>query len=205
MWGVSFFVLCMILQLKSAMSFGKYCNFRRLSLSRSLSGRIADSTDHTQCFRTVGLRMQTISSELTTNRPEKSRLRLLVDGPHATNALFRAELKKELTFFRGCAASFTEITPTSALIIAEGKTRQLDKFIDWVKLYSTPLTQRKPNFQGPSMTIYIADTQWESFSGNMRGFSSSSDAPELGALEGAQLEGDGRMDARAMTGTDESV
>lgn len=36
----------------------------------------------------------------------KSRVDIIVSGKAVTNALFRAELKKELTFFRGCAAAF---------------------------------------------------------------------------------------------------
>lgn len=37
---------------------------------------------------------------------EKAKIILKITGEHVGNALFRAELKKELTFFRGCAALY---------------------------------------------------------------------------------------------------
>jgi hypothetical protein len=37
---------------------------------------------------------------------EKARLTIIVSGPAVSNALFRAEVKKELTFFRSCAAIY---------------------------------------------------------------------------------------------------
>jgi hypothetical protein len=46
-------------------------------------------------------------------------------SPNVNNAIFRAELKKELTFFRGCSAQFLQISDTRAEVVAEGKTIQL--------------------------------------------------------------------------------
>ena len=39
----------------------------------------------------------------------KSRLMLQIQGATVNNALFRAELKKELTFFRGCNAVYSKL------------------------------------------------------------------------------------------------
>lgn len=137
---------------------------------------------------------------------EKARLNIIVNGPHATNALFRAELKKELTFFRGCGASFTETAADSAVIIAEGKKVQLEKFLAWLQFYGTELVQRKPSFQSPSLTVHIKEMNWQPFGGDLKGFISANAVPDLSSLaSGDSPAAEGRMDARSMTGTDESV
>jgi len=46
---------------------------------------------------------------MTTPITEKSTLDVLVKGSGVCNALFRAELKKELTFFRGCGAKYKSL------------------------------------------------------------------------------------------------
>lgn len=134
---------------------------------------------------------------------EKARLFLKVIGQHSVNPLFRAELKKELTFFRGCGAYFSETGPDSAIIIAEGKTAQLEKFIHWLQLFSVALSERKPSFQSPNLVVHIKEKQWEDYTGKLKGFQTKHDAPEL--EDTLALQKEGVMEAKNMLGTDESV
>eukprot|EP01031_Cornospumella_fuschlensis_P042511 gene42511-51937_t len=108
---------------------------------------------------------------------EKAQLSVLLQGEHSTNALFRAELKKEVTFFRGCAAHFAETSPKSARLVAEGKTAQLMHVLEWLRAYEKPLNERKASFQGPSLVVQISEVSWGEFGGALRGFSSQSAAP----------------------------
>lgn len=78
---------------------------------------------------------------------EKARLVVQLSGPSVTSALFRAELKKELCFFRGCRAYFDPHDAQSNLI-CEGQTKQIKRFIEWLSALSTDLSERKANFQG---------------------------------------------------------
>lgn len=136
----------------------------------------------------------------STPNSERARLVVHITGKHATNPLFRAELKKELTFFRGCGATFDELGPELAIITTEGRTTQLDKFLQWLKAFSVELTQRKPSFQSPSLIIYIRSLQWQDFKGDLSGFVTSNAPRSLEAVAG-----EGMMEARNMMGTDESV
>lgn len=133
--------------------------------------------------------------------PDKAQVRISLEGPHSANPLFRAEVKKELTFFRGCHGLFIEITPSTVLIVAEGKRVQLDRFLSWLKQFSIPLTKRKPNFQSPRMMVDIRDIRWETFSGRLTGFQASNKAPDL--TEWMETCGEKGSELRA--GTDESV
>lgn len=147
------------------------------------------------------------SEESDSSNELKQRLRVEVMGPHATNALFRAELKKELTFYRGCSAFFAETGRESAVILAEGRTMQLQKFLGWLKVFGTELNERKPNFQGPSLIVRIVQMQWEGYTGDLKGFMTANEAPEISSMAGIQVyrkEG-GVMEAGSMAGTDESV
>jgi len=62
--------------------------------------------------------------------------------------------------------------------------------------------KRKPNFQGPLITINISSLEWQPFVGDLDGFSTSDSAPQLGS---AGDDTDGTMEAKNMAGTDESV
>lgn len=135
---------------------------------------------------------------------EKSRLLLLLSGQSVHSAIFRAELKKELTFFRGCSGIFnTQVSGDQQIgeIVAEGKTKQLARFVDWCKAMASPLSTRKPNFQGPPIVIAIDEMSWKDFKGDISGFLATDEPPELNV--GAKV--DGEMEAMSMTGTDESV
>jgi acylphosphatase len=100
----------------------------------------------------------------------KARISVALNGPHAIHPLFRAELKKELTFFRRCSGKFNEINTNSAHIIAEGKKQQLERFIQWLEKYSVPLVKRKVSFQGPSLLVYVHELKWEEYNGDLKGF-----------------------------------
>jgi len=82
---------------------------------------------------------------------EKTRLVLQIKGDTVNNALFRAELKKELTFFRGCSAVYIQNGEDTAEVVTEGKTKKLLSFLDWLSDLSLSVSQRKPSFQGPSL------------------------------------------------------
>jgi hypothetical protein len=135
---------------------------------------------------------------------DKARLRLKVSGPSVSSALFRAELKKEICFYRGCRAEFIHNSqePNEAEIVCEGKTLQISRFLEWMKVLSTDISQRKANFQGPSLVAYVIDAQWQDFKGDIpAGFVATDEAPSLsdGSADGSTME------ARNMAGTDESV
>lgn len=135
---------------------------------------------------------------------EKTRLKVKCTGEYIDSALFRADLKKELTFFRGCSCVYNYNRPVNSLeIIAEGKTKNLERFLnDWLTGLTTDLSQRKPNFQGPAFIIKIDSIDWESFQGNIKGFAASEEAPVLHK----DMPQDGStMEAKNMAGTDESV
>lgn len=121
----------------------------------------------------------TVQASSSAPSTEKARLQLSLTGPHASHQLFRAELKKELTFFRGCDALFYEIDATASVIIAEGKTKSLEKFVSWVQVYGTELRLRKPNFQGPSLMIFIENIVWSPFVGDLEGFTVNQGAPPV--------------------------
>ena len=134
--------------------------------------------------------------------PETKEARLVVQlsGPSVTSALFRAELKKELCFFRGCRAYFDPSGEQSNLI-CEGQTKQIKRFIEWLSALSTDVSERKANFQGPSLVAYILSLNWEPVRGDLAaGFSCSKDVP---TLEGTTSSSD--SDGKKMMGSDESV
>jgi hypothetical protein len=133
---------------------------------------------------------------------EKARLKLVVKGPSVGSALFRAELKKELTFFRGCACLFSyDDSKESAEIISEGKTQQLIKFFDWCVKLNEDMSQRKPSFQGPPLFLSIDKASWEEYQGDLKGFTAENDIPMLGkGASDATIK-----EAISMAGTDESV
>lgn len=82
---------------------------------------------------------------------EKTRLVLQIKGDTVNNALFRAELKKELTFFRGCSAVYIQNGADTAEVVTEGKTKKLTSFLEWLSALSLSVSQRRPSFQGPSL------------------------------------------------------
>ena len=135
-----------------------------------------------------------------------AKLKLVISGPSIGNALFRAELKKELTFFRGCAAQFLlKDDESSATLLAEGKRAQLERFLNsWVAVLCSDVTTRKPSFQGPALVIAVQEKEWLAFDGSIgKGFSASKEAPILAGAAIAPAERS--MEAKSMTGTDESV
>ena len=94
-----------------------------------------------------------------------SRLMVTISGPSISSALFRAELKKELCFFRGCRALFSAPDNLSGLSVltCEGKTAQIVRFLTWLEQLSTEVSDRKANFQGPSLVAYIDKMSWEEY------------------------------------------
>lgn len=136
---------------------------------------------------------------------EKSRLRLVVSGrpEYLESALFRAELKKELTFFRGCAGLCSLNKATQKLeIVGEGKTKQLIRFLEWLTTLTTELVNRKPTFQGPALKIAIESVLWQPFEGSIEGFATSTEAPLVSA---ETVVDTAKVEAKNIAGTDESV
>lgn len=109
------------------------------------------------------IKLNAASSEVPT--APNSRLRVTISGPSITSALFRAELKKELCFFRGCRASF--VTPDNlsgvSELTCEGRTTQISRFLVWLEALSVEVANRKANFQGPSLVAYIDKMAWEEY------------------------------------------
>lgn len=120
----------------------------------------------------------------STPETEKSQLSLILSGPMVNSAIFRAgikfwklstantnyfsftDLKKELTFFRGCGCVFRTQKQKDKIIgeiCAEGKTKQLARFIEWCMVLTTPLATRKPNFQGPSILLKLETASWNDY------------------------------------------
>ena len=105
---------------------------------------------------------------------DKARLVVQLSGPSVTSALFRAELKKELVFFRGCKGHFapttckTEDAVCEATITCEGKTKQIERFVGWLAALSVDVALRPPNFQGPRMTAYMTAIDWVDYVGDLK-------------------------------------
>lgn len=134
---------------------------------------------------------------------DKTRVRLHVRGGSVSSAVFRAEMKKELTFYYRCGAKFT--TPyqgnfDEAEIIAEGKTASLKRFIGiWLKGVCSPMEVRKPNFQGPPLVVEVIEGIWEPIKDEFKSgqFLTASEPPAIGTSGGQEVSS--RM------GSDESV
>lgn len=142
--------LTTILMLLSLMQLASVLSFKPTTLGLS---RVRESWQ-----------LQSVSAEAPTTL--NSRLRVTISGPSISTALFRAELKKELCFFRGCRASF--VTPDSSLsgvseLICEGRTLQISRFLVWLEALSVEISSRKANFQGPSLLAYIDKVAWEEY------------------------------------------
>ncbi|KAJ1442921.1 hypothetical protein B484DRAFT_426691 [Ochromonadaceae sp. CCMP2298] len=137
-----------------------------------------------------------------TPEDSKARMAIQIRGKVVNNALFRAELKKELTFFRGCSALYIQLDEDTAEIVTEGKTAQILSFTTWLHALSLTVTERKPNFQGPIMEAKVVAAEWLPFEGTLKGFNAAADAPTL-APKGS--EGGETFEAKSMAGTDESV
>jgi len=132
---------------------------------------------------------------------DKARIRLVIEGDSVNNPVFRAELKKELTFFRGCKGkhSVQKGNTKQAEIIGEGKTSALLKFLDWMNEFRED-AKRKPNFQGPLIKINIKRIEWDNFVGDLDGFTTN----EFVSLDN-NVNIEGTVEAKNMAGTDESV
>ena len=120
------------------------------------------------------VRAATSVSLPTAPTTEKARLVVQLSGPSVTSALFRAELKKELVFFRGCRGHFspslckTEDTECLATVKCEGKTKQIERFIGWLGALSVDVALRPPNFQGPRLTAYMTSIDWVEYIGDLK-------------------------------------
>jgi hypothetical protein len=136
---------------------------------------------------------------------EKARMRVKISGPSISTAIFRAEVKKELCFFRGCRATFIHDSTkeSEAEILCEGKTVQISRFLEWLESLSVEIASRKANFQGPNLVAYIRGAaEWEDYRGDLpTGFTTTDEAPSLG-VGPADIT---VVEAQAMAGTDESV
>ena len=135
------------------------------------------------------------SSAINVPNSELARLSVICSGKSSASALFRASLKKELCFYRGCSGVYSyDEKKDTVEIVSEGRTKQLARFIDWLTTLSRPMIERKPNFQGPPLVIAVDRLEWLPHRGDLAGFSGG-EAPAI-ALE---------SDAKNMAGVDESV
>jgi hypothetical protein len=137
------------------------------------------------------------------NADDKARVVFKLKGAALSTALFRAELKKELTMFRGCPARLELYSSQKeAALFAEGKAANLKRFgDDWLRTYTLPASERKASFQGPVMQVQVTSAKWEPFKQELKGFVSTVEAPMLDSTKPQQ----GQTEASAMAGTDESV
>ena len=148
-----------------------------------------------------------IDALTSSHTEEKSAsVRLRIKGDSVNSAIFRAELKKELTFFYGCGARF--ITPYNgqeceAEVIAEGRVASIKRFLGiWLKGRSSPMNTRKPNFQGPPLIVEVLEGEWGTYSGQLgRRFETSAGPPP----SVAEVQDGTMAEVRSMMGSDESV
>lgn len=157
--------------------------------------------------KTFAVFSQTVDSLGPAPSTPESSLTLLIKSPAINTPLFRAELKKAAIFRglngvyslkKGLLGENSEVAEVST----EGKTQNQLRFLEWVCSLTKDLSQRKVNFQGPSIILHIENCSWESLNEKKlpRGFAFNEEAPELQALkEETQVE------AQNMAGTDESV
>ena len=194
--------------LVSTISFQLQCNdiFKYVKMGCDTSYRRNGAIPHMSCDKIVS--PYKVIDALTSSQPEEksARLRLRIKGDSVSSAIFRAELKKELTFFYGCGAQL--ITPydgqeCEAEIIAEGRVASLMRFLSiWLRGLSSPMNIRKPNFQGPPLIIEVMEGNWGAYLGQLgRKFEvSAGPPPSLAEVQ------DGTMtEVRSMMGSDESV
>ena len=143
----SFLLVILLIQISSTLSF------------------MGTRTFHTSSYTSKQSTSDLLASSAEAPSTVNSRLKVSISGPSISSALFRAELKKELCFFRGCRASFISsdsLTGVSELI-CEGKTVQISRFITWLEALSVEVSNRKANFQGPSLVAYIDKIAWEEY------------------------------------------
>jgi hypothetical protein len=113
--------------------------------------RFATSTSPSKVCIPMNMVSEIIASNPSPVGIPKARIELSVKGASVNNALFRGEVKKELTFLRGCNAVFkaSETDIEVAEIVAEGKTEKIASFLKWLDSLSIDFSMRKPNFIGP--------------------------------------------------------
>lgn len=81
------------------------------------------------------------------------------------SSLFRAELRKELSFYRGCNATYQCDEDGSVHVIAEGKTTQLSRFVSWLGTLEKDIANRKRSFQSPYLAANVSQLTWEPYRG----------------------------------------
>lgn len=139
---------------------------------------------------------------------EKSRLHLTIQGKSCVSALFRAELKKELNFYRGCNGVYKKsniFSDDTVEIISEGKTSSLMKFLNWIEIMTKDISERKANFQGESLSVKLLKAKWENYKGDFKGFQFLSDSPSLDEIYNPNNNDNENRKKESMAGTDESV
>jgi hypothetical protein len=94
-----------------------------------------------------------------------SRLLFNLTGSAVNNPVFIHELRKELTFYRGCNASMvSEIEPSTATVLAEGRTRQLAHFLNWLNVLSVDVRRRRLPQVITDGSAQLESAQWLSAS-----------------------------------------
>jgi hypothetical protein len=77
-------------------------------------------------------------------RAKLSRLLFNLTGSAVNTPVFIHELRKELTYYRGCNASMVPgEEPSFVTVLAEGRTRQLSHFLNWLNVLSVDVKRRR--------------------------------------------------------------
>ncbi len=208
MWAIIFLVLAICLKNSTAFATVSYraaggaTMVRKSGCCHSLSNPLKMSNIDGP-FKTIDQLRDTLPAD------DKCRVRLHVKGQSVASAVFRAELKKELTFYYRCGAKFT--TPCDgnadeATITAEGKSSGLKRFLGiWLKGVCSPMEGRKPNFQGPPLVVEVLAGSWEAYTGEYQAgtFNTGADEPLLLTKTAGEIEG--MKEASSMIGSDDSV
>ena len=165
------------------------------------------------------------SGHAAVNMSAKRRMTVRIKGESVYENVLHVELKKELSFFRGCGGilsmqmEFSEksggeavpapagVAVNTVYVTAEDKEVQLNRFLNWLEVLGTvlgtPLESRKISFQGPPTVVFFArtDVVW----GDVKGFTMAPDIPGNGPKDAPVETHGSTMEAKGMHGTDECV
>lgn len=124
--------------------------FNKLTASRSIVSRGLNLASH---------------AALTSMPPSspKAQLRFSLRGPAVNSSQFRAEIRKELSFYRGCNVTYQQTESEAVVVVAEGKTNQLVRFTSWLSTLELDILKRKRSFQSPYLVANVSELEWNAF------------------------------------------
>jgi hypothetical protein len=90
-----------------------------------------------------------------------ARLLFNLTGSAVNTPVFIHELRKELTYYRGCNASMVPgVEPSFVTVLAEGRTRQLSHFLNWLNVLSVDVKRRRLPQVITDGSAQLAGAQW---------------------------------------------